>query len=199
MPTSFAPLAVPAGLLSAVQAAYATPPRAYHSYAHVLEVLEHLSTVPSWAHANDVLLAALFHDAVYVPGAKDNEARSAELARSTIATFVPTAGLDVDRIDRLIRLTAKHGSIDSRALDPDTAHFLDADMAILGSEPAAFDAYDAAIAEEYRPSTNSLLYRMGRGRFLRKLLDAPRIFHSNHFHTRFDAPARANLRRALKR
>jgi predicted metal-dependent HD superfamily phosphohydrolase len=72
-------------------------------------------------------------------------------------------------------------------------------MAILGSPPATFDAYDAAIADEYRPATNALLYRLGRRRFLSKLLDAPRIFHSEHFHTRFDAPARANLRRALER
>ena len=71
--------------------------------------------------------------------------------------------------------------------------------AILGSDPATFDAYDAAIADEFRPVTNALLYRFGRRRFLSRLVDAPRIFHSEHFHTRLDAAARANLRRALDR
>lgn len=189
------PMDLPEGLTRAVVAAYAHPPRAYHSFAHVQEVLRHLATVPTWTHPREVLLAALFHDAVYVPGRKDNEAQSAELARTAIATFLPTSGLDVDLVTRLILLTAKHGAV--TPTDLDTAHFLDADMAILGSDPATFNAYDAAIAEEYRPVTNALLYRFGRRRFLSRLLAAPRIFHSDHFHSRLDAQARANLRRAL--
>lgn len=191
------PINIPEGLMRAVVAAYASPPRAYHSFTHVQEVLKHLSTVPDWAHPNEVFLAALFHDAVYVPGRKDNEAKSAELARQAIDTFLPRAGLDADLVTHLIELTAKHGSVTPK--DPDAAHFLDADMAILGSDPATFDAYDAAIADEYRPVTNALFYRLGRRRFLSKLLDAPRIFHSDHFHARFDTPARSNLRRALER
>jgi predicted metal-dependent HD superfamily phosphohydrolase len=199
MPTTFTPLDVPEGLMRAVVSAYATPPRAYHSFSHVQEVLRHLATVPTWQRPADVFLAALFHDAVYVPGRKDNEARSAELARTAIATFLPRADVDADRVAHLIGLTARHGALDAATLDPDAAHFLDADMAILGSDPATFDAYDAAIAEEYRPVTNALLYRFGRRRFLSKLLDAPRIFLSDHFHQRLDAPARDNLRRALSR
>lgn len=195
--TPFAPLSIPEGLMRAVVSAYASPPRAYHSFAHVQEVLRHLATVPSWTRPNEVFLAALFHDAVYVPGRKDNEAKSADLAAEAIATFLPRAGLDVAYVRQLIDLTAKHGAVTPP--DPDAAHFLDADMAILGSDPATFDAYDAAIAEEYRPVTNALLYRLGRRRFLSKLLDAPRIFHSPHFHERLDAAARANLRRALDR
>ncbi len=188
---------IPEGLMRAVISAYATPPRAYHSFAHVQEVLRYLATVPIWTTPNEVHLAALFHDAIYVAGRKDNEAKSAELARSAIETFLPKASVDVSRVVALIELTAKHGSVSPE--DPDAAHFLDADMAILGSAPATFDAYDAAIADEYRPVTNALLYRFGRRRFLARLLDAPRIFHSEHFHTRLDAAARANLRRALDR
>lgn len=193
----FAPIDIPEGLMRSVISAYATPPRAYHSFAHVQEVLRHLATVPTWTHPAEVYLAALFHDAVYVPGRKDNEARSADLAAQAIDTFLPRAGLDVARVRALIDLTARHGAVTPP--DPDAAHFLDADMAILGADPGTFDAYDAAIAEEYRPVTNALLYRLGRRRFLSKLLEAPRIFHSAHFHDRLDAPARANLRRALGR
>lgn len=196
MPT-FSPLPIPEGLMRSLQAAYRAPPRAYHHFGHVQEVLTHLATVPSWTHPSEVFLAALFHDAVYVPGRKDNEARSAELARTAIATFLPREPLDVALVERLILLTARHGSLSPTELSADAAHFLDADMAILGSAPATFDAYDAAIAEEYRPVTNALLYRFGRRRFLQKLLDAERIFHSAHFHERLDAAARDNLRRAL--
>ncbi|MDX2012861.1 MAG: hypothetical protein SFW67_21865 [Myxococcaceae bacterium] len=201
MTTAFAPFPVPEGLMRVAISAYATPPRAYHSFAHVQEVLRHLATVPAWTHPREVFLAALFHDAIYLAGRKDNEARSADLAAEAIATFLPTAGLDVTRVRHLIELTARHGSLSAADLkaELDAAHFLDADMAILGSDASTFDAYDAAIADEYRPVTNALLYRLGRRRFLSKLLDAERLYFSDHFHQRLDAQARANLRRALGR
>jgi predicted metal-dependent HD superfamily phosphohydrolase len=186
--------------LDELLARHRQPHRRYHTATHVMWVLRHVDDLAADSTPVDldaVRAAALFHDAVYVAGRKDNEAKSAELARSAIETFLPKASVDVSRVVALIELTAKHGSVSPE--DPDAAHFLDADMAILGSAPATFDAYDAAIADEYRPVTNALLYRFGRRRFLARLLDAPRIFHSEHFHTRLDAAARANLRRALDR
>lgn len=195
------PLTIPEGLLRAAVAAYAQPPRAYHSFAHVQEVLRHFDTVsagPGWAHPKEVWLAALFHDAVYVSGRSDNEARSADLALDALATFLPREPLDTSRIRTLIELTARHGKLDRADLDEDTRLFLDCDMAILGAEPAAFDAYDAAIAEEYR-SVPRLVFRFNRNRFLKRLLDAERIFLSDFFHARLDAAARANLRRVLGR
>src|SRR3970040_632723 len=77
------PLELPAGQLSALQAAYATPPRAYHDLRHVHEVLHHYHSVaagPGWVQPDEVRLAVLYHDAVHEPGSGDNEARSAELA-----------------------------------------------------------------------------------------------------------------------
>ncbi len=45
------PFPLPEGLIRAVQAAYAHPPRAYHSFAHAQEVLAHVGEVtagPGW-------------------------------------------------------------------------------------------------------------------------------------------------------
>lgn len=185
--------------MRAIRAAYETPPRAYHSFAHVQAVLGHFHQVaagPGWQAPKEVFLAILFHDAIYEAGRKDNEAKSADLARTAIETFLPRAGLDVARIEALIRLTARHGRVKPSEVDPDAAHFLDCDMAILGAPPEVFDAYDAAIAHEHR-ATAAFLYRLGRRRFLKGLLRAPRIFLSDFFHQRLDAPARENLRRAL--
>jgi predicted metal-dependent HD superfamily phosphohydrolase len=187
--------------MRAVAAAYAQPPRAYHSFTHVQEVLRHLATVsagPGWKHPRETQLAALFHDAVYVAGRSDNEAKSAELALEAIGTFLPDEGLDTALVRRLIELTAQHGKLDRAALDEDTRLFLDCDMAILGSEPAAFDAYDAAIAVEYA-HVPKLIFRFNRRRFLKHLLEVDRIFLSDFFHARLDAAARANLRRTLGR
>lgn len=201
MSTLTSPLDLPEGLLRAVHAAYAQPPRAYHSFAHVQEVLRHLAEVtagPGWRQPREVFLAALFHDAVYLAGAKDNEAKSAALARQAIETFLPRAGVDAGRVEALILLTAKHGQLAPREVDADEALFLDCDLAILGAEPAAFDVYQRAIAQECAHLPGPL-FTLGRHRFLSGLLRRERLFLSDFFHARLDAAARANLARALGR
>lgn len=192
---------VPAALHATLQRAYAEPRRAYHHLGHVEEVLAHLAWVEAegtgWHQPREVLLAALFHDAVYVPGRRDNEARSAALAAEAIPRDWPGAGADLARVQALILLTAAHGREDGSTLDDDARHFLDADMAILGADPAAFDAYDRGIAAEYRGRVPAWMFAFNRRRFLKMLLEKPRIYLSEAFHARFDAPARANLARAV--
>ena len=192
---------LPAGLVAELKAAYATPPRAYHSFDHVREVIGHYDTVatgPGWMQPVEVLLAVLFHDAVYEPGRTDNEARSAQLAREAIVRwFVPAHGIDVERVAALVLATARHGRLYPGDVDREAALFLDCDMAILGADPARFDAYDQAIAREYRGRAPAWLFQFNRRRFLRGLLERERIFLSSFFHARLDAAARANLRRAL--
>ncbi len=190
---------IPAALWKEVEAAYASPGRAYHTVAHVREVLHRCEEVaaagaPGWQHPDEVLLAALFHDAVYAPGARDNEARSAELARAAAARFFPRA--DRERVAGLVLLTANHGALDPDDVTDEEALFLDCDMAILAADQAAFDAYDRGIAAEYAHVPPEL-YQVGRRSFLSSLLDKERIFLSDFFHARLDGAARANLRRAL--
>lgn len=189
----------PAAMLAAIHAAYRTPPRAYHSWTHVEDVEQWFQWVDSrrgWTQPREVFLAVLLHDAVYVAGAKDNEAKSAELALALMAQHLNGQGVDAARVAALIHLTAKHGSLTPADVDLDAAHFLDCDMAILGSAPEVFDAYCRAIRTEYAAVPDDL-YAAGRRRFLEKVLAAPRIFLSDLFHARLDAAARANLRRSL--
>ena len=70
------PFALPPSLEAELRRAYASPPRAYHNFEHVEEVMEHASSVPRWNDPVAVALAVLFHDAVYEAGRSDNEARS---------------------------------------------------------------------------------------------------------------------------
>ena len=196
-----APFAVPPGLVDALAAAYAQPPRAYHNIEHVHEVLAHYADVaagPGWSRPREVFLAVLYHDAIYEAGKRDNEARSAQLARDEIARHLPDAGIDAARVAELIELTARHGRMKAGEVDADAALFLDCDMAILAAEPARFDAYDRQIAQEYRGTMPAWLFRHYRRRFLKGLAGAPRIYLSEFFHVRCDAAARANLARVLK-
>ncbi|TYT27444.1 hypothetical protein FZO89_02340 [Luteimonas viscosa] len=196
---------LPPGQLEALEAAYADPPRAYHDFGHVREVLRHydaVATGPGWVQPDEVRLAVLYHDAVYEAGRRDNEARSARFAVDEIARWLPDAGIESGRVAELIELTARHGQFGPHdfgktAVAADTCHFLDCDMAILGAGPDVFDAYDRAIAAEYRGHVPDWLFRINRRRFLKSLLARPRIYLSEFFHERLDAPARANLRRAI--
>ncbi len=196
---------LPAGQLADVHAAYATPPRAYHSARHVNDVFDHYAAVaagPGWRQPREVALAVLYHDAIYVAARKDNEALSAVMAAEAIARWIPDVDIDSARVVELIELTARHGRLSSddiphEASGEDTRHFLDCDMAILGAEPAAFDAYDRGIAAEYRGHVPAWLFKLNRRRFLKSLLARPRIYLSDFFHDRLDDRARRNLRRAV--
>lgn len=197
LPCRHAPLVLAPDVLVELARRYAEPQRAYHTAAHVAEVLQwfdELADAQLWRTPAEVYLAIVFHDAVYDPRAKSgaNERDSAELARTL-------AGAN-DRVVELILATARHGSIDPSvaATDPDLAHFLDADTAILGAEPARFDRYDEQIRFEYGHVPDDA-YRLGRGGFLRSMLARERIYLTEYFHGRLDAAARANLGRALAR
>lgn len=194
-----APIELPAGAVAELEAFYATPPRAYHNFGHVQEVLKHFAEAaqgPGWERPLEPYLAVLYHDAVYEAGRSDNEARSARLAVERIAHWLPGEGVDSARVAHLIDLTARHGQLRADQVDRDAALFLDCDMAILGAEPAAFDAYDRGIAAEYR-HVPGWLFKLNRRRFLKALLEKERIYLSDFFHARYDAHARANLRRAI--
>ena len=201
----FADLAIPPPMQAELEAAYATPPRAYHHFGHVREVLRHYREVEAsvgWRQPREVALAVLYHDAIYEAGRSDNESRSAALAREAIDRWLPDAGIDSARVVELIEMTARHGhwspqDFPGDAQGDDARRFLDCDMAILGAEPAVFEAYDRAIAQEYRDAVPAWLYRIRRRAFLKGLLRRERIYLGEEFHARLDANARANLRSAV--
>ncbi|MEA5125280.1 HD domain-containing protein [Xanthomonas floridensis] len=196
------PLPLHADHLAALEQAYATPARAYHHFGHVRALLHYYAEVaagPGWQQPVEVWLAVLFHDAVYQPGRSDNEAQSAAWALDCIPRWWPQAEVDLARVQALILLTARHGQLQPTDVDEEAALFLDCDMAILAAPAEIFDAYDRAIADEYRGHVPALLFRLNRRRFLASLLKRPRIFLSTYFHATADAAARANLRRRLGR
>ena len=192
------PFPLPPGQLAEIEAAHAQPPRAYHNLGHVRALLRYFHDAaagPGWRQPREVILAMLYHDAIYEAGRSDNEVCSGQLARQAIARWLPDGGIDVERVVQLIELTARHGSLRGDELDADAALFLDSDMAILGAPPEVFDAYDRDIAAEYSGKVPGFLFRFNRRRFLKGVLAQPRIFFSDFFHARLDSQARENLRR----
>ena len=103
-----APVLLGYGQQASLEAAYATPQRAYHNFGHVQEVLRHYADVaagPGWAQPVEIYLAVLYHDAIYESGRKDNEALSAALAAERLHGHVDAPRLA--RIVKMIEATAK--------------------------------------------------------------------------------------------
>ena len=196
------PVNLPAAMWAELEAAYLTPPRAYHNIQHVHEVTAHFQTVAEsvgWQNPKEVYLAVLYHDAVYQAGRKDNEMRSAEMAVVAVQRHLLEDVIDTEKLAALIQLTARHGHLQSEGMDQDTQHFLDCDMAILGAEPEQFLAYDKAIASEYRGKLPGWMFQFLRRKFLKALLDSPRIYLSDMFHATHENKARDNIANLLKK
>ena len=169
-------------------AAYADPTRAYHTAEHIGDCLAQLDLSRSVGACLDEVEAALwFHDAVYLPGSADNEARSAHLAGTSLAgSGVPVSA--ADRIAGLV-LATSHLGIPS---ETDAALLCDIDLSILGRSREIFHRFEQQIRREYS-SVPEFSYRSARSEILRGFLRRPCIYQTGYFHDRYEAPARSNL------
>lgn len=74
--------------LKSVKVCYDEPHRVYHTWNHINDMLLLLDTIPDITNDMKVALqvAVVYHDAVYIIGATDNELLSAELFKSNHGT-----------------------------------------------------------------------------------------------------------------
>ena len=173
--------------------AYTEPTRSYHDTRHLFEVLQHVDELAGGCpDRTSVELAAWFHDAVYDVRRGDNEEASAALARALLLPHLPAE--QVDEVERLILLTRDHAV---SAGDIGGAILVDADLAVLASDPADYADYVARVRQEYGHLADPV-FRRGRAVVLRDLLALPRLFHTPFGATNWEAPARANLQRELE-
>lgn len=180
--------------LADLVARHREPHRAYHDLTHIAACLRELEGLRALsARPGEVATALLFHDAVYVPLASDNEARSAELAGEVLAR----GGADPAAIERVRAAILATRSHDAPA-DPDAALVCDIDLSILATAGATFDAYELAVRKEHAMIPDEPFAR-GRSAFVRGMLARPRLFHTPELHARWDTLARANLTRSLAR
>jgi predicted metal-dependent HD superfamily phosphohydrolase len=180
-------------LLDRLLARHREKHRRYHTTAHVAWVIRHvdeLASVEPVDHLDEVMAAAFYHDAVYEPAYPANERASARLARRDLTSI----GWDADAVERvgsMIEATA-HGAAESGDVTGDTAVLLDADLAILGADPAGYSAYVTGVRAEYRNVPDDE-WRTGRAAVLTGFLDRPTIYSTPSARGRWEARARANL------
>jgi predicted metal-dependent HD superfamily phosphohydrolase len=171
--------------------AYSTPNRYYHNLEHIHHVLEVIQTLESQTEnleSKTVQLAAWFHDIVYDSKAKDNEVHSAEYAVELLLSLSIPSDV-IKNVKNLILATKNHQALNSDCL---TQILLDADLAILGSNPDEYSKYTQAIRQEYIwvPEAE---YIAARKRILQNFLQRKNIYFTQFMQQTKEKIARTNL------
>jgi predicted metal-dependent HD superfamily phosphohydrolase len=179
-------------VLDSLLRGWTEPHRRYHGLDHLRDCLARLDEFPAVGEPRDLAEAALwYHDLVYRPGASDNEARSAELARAALVEGGAPQSR-ADEVARLVRLTDHVAPPE----DPVGELVCDVDLSILGRPEGEFEEYERRIRAEYHQVSDPL-YRAGRARVLAQLLSRDPLFRTDYFRRRYEDSARHNLRRSL--
>ena len=164
---------------------YGEPVRHYHTLRHVGRCLRDLDLARSVIPNPDVVELALWcHDVIYVPGARDNEQRSADWFRRWADDRIPVR----DRVCDII-LATKHTSVPN-GLDDRFA--CDIDLAVLGVSRSRFREDGGRLRAE-RPDLNDCAYDLQERTILGSLLARPRLYYTDFFHARCEKRARDNL------
>ena len=180
-------------LLDGLLARHREKQRRYHTATHVAWVIRHVEELAATEpvdHLDEIVAAAFYHDAIYEPTHPANERASARLARRDLATL-GWADDAIDRVGEMIEATA-HASEATDDPRGDVAILLDADLAILGADPAAYSSYVDGVRAEYR-HVDDPEWRVGRAEVLQTFLDRPTVFATATGRARWEARARANL------
>jgi len=177
-----------AAVRDALLASYREPQRSYHTLQHLRECIDRFAACIDLArHPGEVEIALWFHDAVYDVHRHDNERRSADWARDTLAGA--GAATAIARVDALVmatrHATATPGSADEELL-------VDIDLAILGADAARFAEYAAQIRREYAHVADAE-FRARRSAVLAAFLARDPIYRTARLRTELEARARTNL------
>ena len=179
-------------------ARYAEPHRRYHDNVHVQTVLRDAAVLAGELRLSVedravLAVAAGAHDVIYDGHPGDDERRSASWARDWL-TRAGVGEAHVARVAELVLATMAHsaspGDLTAWAL-------LDADLAVLGADPQAYDRYRLAVREEYAV-LDERAWRAGRTAVMSGLLARDPLYGTGAARRRWDAMARANIARELE-
>ena len=170
--------------------AYNEPQRHYHTLAHIDHCLAIFDQCKSLATNPDALeIAVWFHDVIFEPGKRDNEARSAELYQELSAGVHDNEFRNL--VGRLIMATLHDGnSLD----DSDAGYMVDIDLSSFGLPWEDFLRDSQHLREENAQLSDAEYYRK-QGDFQSCLLARPRFYVTDLFYQRYEQQARSNLTR----
>lgn len=195
----------PAGSLSSssqwferVLAHYAEPHRHYHTAEHLKRMFKLFDVYhKQLAHPKVVAMAIFFHDVIYDPRSKDNEAQSVREFESFVQETAGVSSFLSEKETELVKIfimaTVKHENSlvrtkvgeeqeneDDRIVR-DLSFFLDFDLEILSADLEIYREYAAQIRQEYRHYSDQEFAR-GRIQVLQNFLEKRRsLFFTEPF------------------
>jgi predicted metal-dependent HD superfamily phosphohydrolase len=177
--------------------------RAYHNFEHATRVAQNCLTLNENA-ADELLYAALYHDAVYIPGSGEdaNERCSAAAFKKDWNTYCKNSlhrvsVLDVESVCQLIRNTSIDMHLTHMRLQGNLATLLDADLESLATNYYKFTLNQEAIIIEQGGEVNKENLRKC-AEFLRQFLQVrPSIYHTDKARELWEKQARENILKLL--
>lgn len=170
---------------------------AYHNFEHVRDVY---TTVKNWGCDNATQIAAIWHDTVYIPGAKDglNEEMSAQaLTHAWISSKCEGDIPTLHKACRLIKETKVSNHILSKNIGEGAdgiGYLLDADLASLASDYDQFVKNQSYIHMENNLVPNTKGSRARTGNFLGTFLTCREfIYHTDQARELFEVKAKENI------
>ena len=179
------------GVFAELLSRYGEPVRQYHTPEHIEHCLGQLDVSRQLIEQPDAVEMALwFHDAVYIPGAADNECRSATLFLELSEGMCRASFRD--RVRDLIVVTDHAQSVNHG----DEGFMVDIDLSSFGLPWNRFWRDSQAVRREFSHLSDVEFMRAHRS-FLNALLDRDYFFCTAFFRERYEARARANIHRLL--
>lgn len=175
-------------LWSEIETNHSKSSRHYHNLTHLEDLFFQLSEVKPQIHNWNITLFTLFyHDVIYNATKKDNEQKSAELAQKRLKEI----GVNENEIEMCFdQILATKAHMPSQ--NSDTNYFTDADLSILGRDPATYVQYCENIRKEYSIYP-TFMYNRGRKKVINHFLGMDRIFKTEYFFKKFERQAKVNL------
>lgn len=176
-----------------IEKKYSKKSRHYHNLSHLENMIYELENIKTEINDWDSLLFSVFyHDIVYKSTAKNNEEKSAELAKLKLQ-MINLNPNQINKIYNQILATKSH----ENSKDLDTNILIDADLSILGKSWEKYTEYIKQIRKEYSIYPN-LLYNSGRKKVLEHFLNFEEIYKTGFFKERYEKQARENISREIE-
>ena len=173
---------------------YSERGRYYHNLHHIWAMLRLCTQCKDELKDPDTVRFSIwFHDLVYKSTNKDNEYKSAVLAKKMLESFSCTSE-EIQKVYDFIMSTKNHQILDSS--NSDNAYLLDFDLSILGKPWKEYQNYTQQIRKEYKIYPN-FLYNRGRKKVLRSFLNRDSLYFTEKYRTLYEAQARENVKREI--
>lgn len=192
-------------VIDEVWAHYEEPSRFYHTIEHIIDCLGHVPVVREtegmtrprvfYAEILIIELALWYHDVIYDPQKRDNEAQSCELLRAHAEQLHLRSEIVLRACDAIM---ATRYSVSEPPQDKCAKWVVDLDLHILATPESVFDDFERRVREEYT-FVDDDTWIAGRTMVLQRFLDRDWIYQTALYRRRFEGEARRNLKRSLAR